>query len=289
MRLKATVENVITFSRIVQSVEKQSKLCNMRFSEKTLQIICTGDNDSGVQVWSQIKVETLFANVICQSNANNEITCEVQTEPLSQALRSATSAAEVTMKLAKRDDVAVLSFDMQILSRQGKKMDVTHDVRVKVLRPSEVAALREPLCPAPDIHLILPPLAKIRTVVERMAKLSHVVGFSANKEGIFKLEIATDSVTVETQWKDCPLPQINEPGAEAEPAPEDENPAKFYGVLLEVRSLLRFLSTYVVSTTTIACICSGHCLIVYVYIGEMEESGGVLTFYMPSRVEDNED
>lgn len=33
-------------------------------------------------------------------------------------------------------------------------------------------------------------------------------------------------------------------------------------------------------------ICAGHCLIMYVYIGEMDDSGGILTFYIPSRSDD---
>lgn len=30
-------------------------------------------------------------------------------------------------------------------------MDITHDVRVKILKLSEVQALKEPLCPEPDV------------------------------------------------------------------------------------------------------------------------------------------
>ncbi|KAG9008869.1 hypothetical protein FRB94_012838 [Tulasnella sp. JGI-2019a] len=189
------------------------------------------------------------------------------------------------MKLAKRDNVAVFCFEMQVQSRQGKKMEITHDVRVKILKLSEVLALKEPLCPEPDIHIILPPLAKVRTVVERMAKLSPIIGFSAQADGNLKVEIATDSVAVETIWQNCPLPQIAGEGGEKDNSmEEDEKP--FHAVLLSMRSLLRFLSSYVVSTTTIACICSGHCLIMYVYIGEMDDSGGVLTFYIPSRMDE---
>lgn len=36
-------------------------------------------------------------------------------------------------------------------------------------------------------------------------------------------------------------------------------------------------------------ICSGHCLIMYVYIGEMDDSGGILTFFIPSRMDDGPD
>jgi len=166
-------------------------------------------------------------------------------------------------------------------------MEITHDVRVKILRPSEVQALEEPRCPEPDIHIILPPLAKLRTVVERMAKLSSLIGVYANAEGTLKLEIETDSVAVETTWTNCPLPHI--PGIEqdqGEANNSQENGKSFHAAIISLRSLSKFLSSYVVSTTTIACICSGHCLILYVYIGEVEDSGGVLTFFIPSRMDD---
>jgi len=167
-------------------------------------------------------------------------------------------------------------------------MEITHDVRVRILKVSEVMGLKEPLCPEPDIHIILPPLAKMRTVVERMAKLSPIIGFGAQDDGTLKVEIATDSVAVETTWRDCPLPHItgDEDQADKEKGVEgDIRP--YHAVLLSMRSLLRFLSSHLVSTTTIACICTGHCLILYVYIGEMDDSGGVLTFYIPSRMDDN--
>lgn len=58
--------------------------------------------------------ETLFKDYIIQSTANNEITCELQTEPLLSALKSGTASPDITMKLAKRDNVAVFCFEMQV-------------------------------------------------------------------------------------------------------------------------------------------------------------------------------
>lgn len=55
------------------------------------------------------------------------------------------------MKLAKKNDQAVLSFEMVGISRSGRKVRVAHDVRIDVMRPSEVDKLREPLCPEPDV------------------------------------------------------------------------------------------------------------------------------------------
>lgn len=44
-----------------------------------------------------------------------------------------------------------------------------------------------------------------------------------------------------------------------------------------MKSFLRFLSSYIVATTTIACICANHCAIFYVYIGDLDKSSGVMT------------
>ncbi|KAG8944375.1 hypothetical protein FRC04_001955 [Tulasnella sp. 424] len=230
--------------------------------------------------------ETLFRQdqFIIQSNSNNEITCEVQTEPLLQALRSASASPDITFKLAKRGDVAVFCFDIQVQSRQGKRMEITHDVRVRILRPSEVSALKEPLCPEPDVNIILPPLAKMRTVVERMAKLSSIVGFSASLSGLVKLEIGTEVVGVETVWENCQIPEIN--GQDPQQAADENGQQPYFTALVSIRSLLKFLTSYVVSTTTIASICQAHCVILYVFVGEMHEAGAVLTFYIPSRTDE---
>ncbi len=89
------------------------------------------------------------------------------------------------------------------------------------------------------------------------------------------------------------------------------NMDKSFTVRLSVRAFLKFLSVHVVSSTTIACafspsfiyfllslpnatmpfwlgVCEHHCMILYVYIGDAEEAGGVLTFYIPARLNGSE-
>lgn len=63
-------------------------------------------------------------------------------------------ADELVMKLAKKNDQAVLSFEMCGVSRSGRRVRVTHDVRIDVMRPSEVDKLREPLCPDTDVRFL---------------------------------------------------------------------------------------------------------------------------------------
>ncbi|KIM39187.1 hypothetical protein M413DRAFT_447150, partial [Hebeloma cylindrosporum] len=258
-----------------------------------MHIICNSEaNEGGIQVWSQIKVESLFENYRIQSNANNEITMALSSEALLGALRSATAssgasssfdAEEVVMKLAKKNDQALLSFEISGQSRGGQRMRVAHDVRIEVMKPADVAKMTEPLCPTPDLHILLPPLQKMRTIVERLRPMSDVLAFQANNNKRLVVAIKTESVYAQTEWTDCQNPKTqDEENAEAEPP----DPTHMFTVLISTRSFLKFLNSHVVSTTTIACICQHHCVILYVYIGDMADAGGVLTFYIPAIIDD---
>jgi len=67
---------------------------------------------------------------------------------------------------------------------------------------------------------------------------------------------------------------------------EPPDPNQMFTVLISTRCFLKFLNSHVVSTTTIACLCQHHCLILYVYIGDVADAGGVLTFYIPAIIDD---
>ncbi len=81
-------------------------------------------------------------------------------EALLGALKSAAASSsstpsfdteEVVMKLAKKNDRALLSFEISGQTRVGHRLRVAHDVKIEVMRPADVAKLKEPLCPAPDV------------------------------------------------------------------------------------------------------------------------------------------
>lgn len=293
MRFRASISNVPTFFKIIQSIEKLQKKCIIKFTETSMHIICNSDaNEGGIQVWSQIKVDALFTGYRIQSNAANVITMALPSDALLAALKSASSSAstaseteEVIMKLAKKNGQAVLSFEINGLTRVGRKVRVAHDVKIEVMRPVDVERLREPLCPEPDLHILLPPLQKLRTVVERLRLMSDILAICANNSGCLKLSINTESVKVDTEWKDCTNPKTQDKLDDRD-AEDTLDPEQFFTVLISVRSFLKFLNCHVVSTTTIACICQHHCMILYVYIGDVADAGGVLTFYIPAIIDD---
>ncbi|KAJ7651305.1 checkpoint protein Hus1/Mec3 [Roridomyces roridus] len=301
MRFRATIENVNTFFRIIQAIEKLQKKCIIKFSEEVMSIICNSEtNDGGIQVWSQIKVDSLFTSYRIQSCADNVITMALASEALLAALRSASQppkgsayeTEEIIMKLAKKNDHAVLTFEIIGMSRQGRKMRVAHDVKIEVLKPADVANLKEPMCPEPDVHIILPPLQKIRPIVERLRPMSDFLAVRANNNGRLQLAIRTDSVSVDTEWRNCkntnqaPSDSQNQrdPDADEDAA---RDPDQLFSVLVSTKSFFKFLNSHVVSTTTIACICQNHCMILYVYVGDLADAGGVLTFYIPGQLLDD--
>ncbi|KAL5503999.1 HUS1 [Sanghuangporus vaninii] len=351
MRFRANIEHVQTFQRIIQAIEKLQKRCIVRFTETEMHIICNAETEDGVQVWSRIKVvrllrlldifetrndqdlvqDSLFSDYRIASNANNEINLSLSPEALSQALRSAASSSDIVMKLLKKDGHAVLTFEIVLALGSGglggfgstggggggsRKASIAHDVLIDLLKPTDVRRLKEPLCPEPDIHFLLPPLQKLRTIVERMRSMADVLCVQANHRGGLRLSVESDQVRVQTQWSKCIIPNLasdptgsqqqqqrsqsltqsqtinaqdsdlsrtDDPDPDTDPEPEkDAN--QWYSVHLSIRAFLKFLSSHVVSTTTIACICEDHCMILYVYIGEVQDAGGVLTFWIPARL-----
>ncbi|PWN51227.1 cell cycle checkpoint [Violaceomyces palustris] len=282
MRFRTTIADVSILTRVVLSIGKVTNRCIIRLTPDKIHLICTGDSD-GAQIWSQMTVESLFSDYRIESNFQNQINLEVSPETLLKALRSANNATEVTMRLVKRNNDPLLSFSITSNTATGAKLDIIQDVLIRVLKPADIAKVKEPLCPEPDVHIVLPKLANVRTVVEHLRTLSSSLTMSANMEGELKLSIQEDEIKLETTWEGLSHPALDSSSQEISTADKSVHRP----VTLEMKSFLRFLSSYVVATTTIACICENHCAIFYVYIGDVEKSSGVMTFFIPGLLSDS--
>lgn len=62
-----------------------------------------------------------------------------------------------------------------------------------------------------------------------------------------------------------PVDLVEEEGEEAEEPPP---PGQMMSTTVTIKALLKFLTSYVISSEAIMCICEGYCVIAYVYIGE---------------------
>lgn len=275
MRFRTQVADVSIFTRVVQSIGKVANKCILKLTPDKIHIICLGDTD-GTQIWSQMQVDSIFTDYRIESNFQNHINLEVSPDTLLKALRSANNAYSVILRLAKRNKDPLLSFSISAQSHTGAKLEVVQDVLIKVLKPAEMSRIVEPLCPEPDVHIILPKLLHLRTVADHMRSLSDVVTLSANRRGELRLSVVEDEVSLDTTWSHLAHPTIDasQPSTAQN---QQSNPDEHKSVNLEMKSFLKFLSSYIVATTTIACICANHCAIFYVYIGDVDKSNGVMT------------
>lgn len=175
-----------------------------------------------------IKVPSLFTSYRIESKADNTITVLLSPGALLAALRvTAPSSAEedVEMKLVKKNNSAALNFEVGGMTRTGYRVRASYDVRVDVLMPEDADLQTEPqypetnvrlitsshrsvclTCPA-QIYIALPPLQKLRAIVERMrSALSDDLLVRASGAGRLVLGIDTDSVVLNTTWTDCSTP-----------------------------------------------------------------------------------
>lgn len=67
-------------------------------------------------------------------------------------MRPGSELTQATFRLAKKNDQAVLSFEISGSSRNGRRIRVVQDVRIEVMKPQDVDRLAEPMCPEPDVR-----------------------------------------------------------------------------------------------------------------------------------------
>ena len=132
---------------------------------------------------------------------------EVNLDMLQKALQSASKATDISLKLQKRHDLpsghGSLIFTMKdplLLSTSV----ITQDLPIRLLSNAHVSEIREPQCPTPDVHVVLPPLHMLKNISERIKILTDRIILIANSNGQLSLRAEADSVKIETTWNHLP-------------------------------------------------------------------------------------
>lgn len=199
---------------LVGSVEKLSHRGILKLTKEKIYLICAGESNTsgGPQVWAQINVKSVFSEFRIESNVDDQIFLEFVPTVLSKALKSTVGATEVIVRLAKRasTNTPVLAFLIKSASRVGHSMSITQEVAVKVLKLSEVELMaKEPMCPEPDVHVMLPqPSETMRGVVEKMKNIDNIITISSNLQGVFRLRAKSDLAGAETEWRGLSHPEM---------------------------------------------------------------------------------
>ncbi len=187
------------------------------------------------------------------------------------------------------DDHLDLSFnDTQGAASRERETIITQDIPVKVLAAEVVERLHEPRTPEPDVNIILPPLAQIKTISERFTKLalattkvsssvSPRLELSANMYGSLKISVKTDALDITSRWTGLLNPELDPtqfPDMADHPttkmkelgAPNGENEAAWSRVRIDAKDWSRVLSVGRVCTKVIACFINEGALVLYVYL-----------------------
>lgn len=125
---------------------------------------------------------------------------EIELSSLSQALTSAKNslANTIQIKLTKkegRSHIAVVGKGTESLS-----YDLLHYISILLLQPSNINQYLPPDVPPPEVALELPNGKFMRTVIDRMVKMSKTLSLTAYQSGRLILSIHQESVNIKTYF-----------------------------------------------------------------------------------------
>ncbi|KAJ5714797.1 uncharacterized protein N7483_011978 [Penicillium malachiteum] len=277
MRFRTQLKNTRTFSKLAASLSSLGKICWMRLEHEVVRFTIVPDQ--GTQVWSQIPVTTIFDEDTYELESNSEaINIEINISVLTRALRSAIDASSAQLRLTKKDKIPLLALTVvttewtegnmalatdQTQPQQDSPQDgtetndvvgdrrareretiITQEIPIKILHEGAVEGLHEPHCPDPDVHIILPGLAQLKSISDRFTKLASThsknrqpgliaadaasaadegkgpgaaglgsnapkLELSANMHGKLKLAIATDELRIASVWSGLVNPSLH--------------------------------------------------------------------------------
>lgn len=209
--------------------------------------------------------------------SNSEaINIEINISVLNRALRSTFGASSSQLRLTKKDRMPLLALtvlttewtegNMALATDEGGERNqaaaaqsdvvgdrrareretwVTQEIPIKILHESAVEGLHEPHCPDPDVHIILPGLAQLKSISDRFTKLASSdsksrqpgimatdapsmnassggagttalstntapkLELSANMHGKLRLAIATDELRIASVWSGLVNPPLD--------------------------------------------------------------------------------
>ncbi|KIV91010.1 hypothetical protein PV10_05603 [Exophiala mesophila] len=220
MRFKGQIKNVNLFAKFCASLASLGQIAWCRLNDDDVQFTIVPDR--GSQVWSVLRIETVFDTYIIQAAAErNTINLEVPIQALSRALRSAYGATSTQLRLTKKDNVPMLSLTIvtntfssgnNVVALPSREVDdlgdfdldpdhdvsaayesrntareretiITQDIPVKVLSMEVVERIHQPRTPEPDVNICLPPLAQIKTISDRFTRLALATSKSSANAG----------------------------------------------------------------------------------------------------------
>eukprot|EP00486_Rosalina_sp_Unknown_P002484 CAMPEP_0201566270 /NCGR_PEP_ID=MMETSP0190_2-20130828/5953_1 /ASSEMBLY_ACC=CAM_ASM_000263 /TAXON_ID=37353 /ORGANISM="Rosalina sp." /LENGTH=326 /DNA_ID=CAMNT_0047984767 /DNA_START=118 /DNA_END=1098 /DNA_ORIENTATION=- len=159
------------------------------------------------QCYATVPIAYAFSHYMIESQSDNEILLQINIKNLLAAFRSVQgfSGGMTILKLTKKNNIALLSFEMWQDDGNELKVNVIQDVSVKPIQHSKLYLYEEPALGEYHGSAILPKLKSIKTVIERMRIIISNSNSSEranlyinNNDGRLLLETKTDHCSLKT-------------------------------------------------------------------------------------------
>ena len=232
--------------------------------------------------YAELKPSELFHSYRIESAANNQIMMEINLSSLSQALTSAknSEADTIQIKLTKKEGKSNLA-----IAGRGKQLlsyDILHYISIVLLQPDSINHFLPPNVPPPEVALQLPPGKFMRTIIDRMGKLSKTMTLIAYQSGRLVLSVNQDLVNIKTYFT----------GLEAEwgMLDREQNLTNSAKIILDVRKFSNVLRiTFAQSYDKVTLYVTDNSILVVHLI--LKPDVGAITIYVPvvTRPDDDDD
>jgi len=265
MRFKAKVEQDQVLLHMCTALNQICSRCYLRMCPKKWTFLIPQDLADGNFVSLELNVETVFESYRIESKMENKILIElIDMAALICAVRSCEHGNFAIVKLTRRNKMPVLAFEMM----DGTERQMSQNVPIEL--PRNKPNLEEPDIPTCNIAVKCPPLKSLKTVCDRLSKISNIMEMEViHEEGRSRLacEIKTDMAHIRTIYRSLEVGEDQEEGR--------------WRVKFDVKKLTKtingVLSAQQYSGNILLCFVEEHSLVVH---AKFQHDLGVMTTYV---------
>lgn len=253
-RAKANdIDCIHNFTNVMSTVNKILKVCVLRLTpEKIFFILPDQITHGGVSMWCELKQANFFDvyQLDGYSSNDNEIYLEVVAENMCRALKSASNAKCLKIRLSRKQ-VPCLTFEIELPSLLSTARTVTHDVPVSVIPRRLWDDFQEPEMPDFHVCVCMPPLQRVKNVVERLKNLSTYLTIMANQNGDMALQVETELVSARTTFRSLEIPNVPDENSQATSKLWSKD--EFACARIDIKKFLQFLSGQQINPYKVVC------------------------------------
>lgn len=85
---------------------------------------------------------------------------------------------------------------------------IIQEIPINIISPAQLANLKEPTLPDPEVYILMPPLKSVQRVIDRMKNVSETLKIEANMAGCLKFSVSTEVASISTFFKELEHPHI---------------------------------------------------------------------------------